>query len=159
MAITHVKGDFFSSKHSSALKDFGFHGQGDAKGGAIKADYAKGGSSHSDAKQDKALISKMINAAEAKEGVDHLAKGGKARLPRSMKSSGLQPHSPINTPPRNPMMTQTPTGDTPGGVVPYGVQPSVEPGAMNGDGPAPTVPATGMKKGGRMTKPSVKQRY
>lgn len=126
MAITHVKGEFFSSKHSGGHKDFGFSksvpdndGDGMAKGGSMKHQ----------------------------------------RLPRSMKSAGLQPHSPVNTPPRNPMMTQTPTGDTPGGVVPYGVQPSVEPGAQDGAGPAPTVPATGMKKGGRLSKPSVKQRY
>lgn len=76
--------------------------------------------------------------------------GGRVRLPRGMKPVEARTHSPINTPPRNPRITKSPTGSMPGGVSPYGVQPSDEPGyspqSDTTDGPADN----GMKKGGKV---------
>lgn len=81
---------------------------------------------------------------------DGMAMGGRVRLPRGMKPVEARTHSPINTPPRNPRITKSPTGSMPGGVAPYGVQPSDEPGyspqSDTTDGPADN----GMKKGGKV---------
>lgn len=264
MAITRVRGEFFSAEHSAKLRDFGFRQSAaptraaqepsenfaplqipygmETYGHDIseRAHFAKGGHAkkHGDEKQDRALFKTMITAEEKKEGrikkaaggsvgdsrqinlsksmsdsqgikfdpdtgdgdydagpgsanildaklppnpgIKKFAKGGAAtdaqsaggippaakmsasgrvkkaiggrmrvRLPRDMKAQALQPHSPINTPPRNPMQTRTPTGNAsmPGGQMAYGMQPGGDestPSPMGNMG----APA-GMRKGGR----------
>lgn len=150
MGIKHVKGDFFDAEHSADHKAFGFSGSlqkpAMARGGAMKG--------HSDAKQDRALIKTMINQAEAKEAPG-LAMGGQAKLPRGMKAKSMISRSPIMTPPRNPQVTRTPSNSMPGGVMPYGMQPSTEKGyaPSNPDGSdigSSPGPGMGMKRGGKM---------
>ena len=97
---------------------------------------AHGGSANPDAGADKALVKKAfaqhdqhMHGGESEHLA--LARGGFAghrqRLPHQMKAPGMRPHSPIETPPRNPNMTTTPTNDMPAGQMGYGVQPSAEP--------------------------------
>lgn len=61
------------------------------------------------------------------EHEEHLRRGGMAHLPHGMKPPGMRPHSPIETPPRNPNMTTTPRNMMPAGEMGYGVEPSAEP--------------------------------
>lgn len=76
------------------------------------------------------------------------ARGGRIRLPRGMKPTAAQSHSPINTAPRNPQVTRTPTNDMAGGVMPYGVMPSDEPGYRKTSPTGATPDA--YKKGGKV---------
>jgi hypothetical protein len=95
-----------------------------------------------DVSQEKAIVKKAFRQHDEhmhggeSEHLD-LARGGFAghrqRLPRAMKPEGMRPHSPINTPPRNPNMTTTPTNDMPAGQMGYGVQPSAEPDAAGSE--------------------------
>lgn len=55
------------------------------------------------------------------------ARGGKTRLPATMRPAIAKKHSPVETPPRNPNQTTTPRNRMSGGVMPYGVEPSSEP--------------------------------
>lgn len=78
----------------------------------------------------------------------HLARGGighRVRLPRGMKPTAMRPHSPIETPPRNPTKSVTPSNLMPGGQAPYGVQPSDEPDMAGADQNIPQ-----LKGGGHM---------
>lgn len=95
-----------------------------------------------DEAEDKKMIKKAFGEHDRElhhgEHTDlHLARGGMAgrqvRLPRGMRPMGERPHSPINTAPRNPNVTSTPTNDMAGGQMPYGVQPSAEPAMAGGD--------------------------
>ena len=96
---------------------------------------AKGGRAGDEA-EDKRMIKKAFSEHDRElhhgEHTDlHLARGGfarhRVRLPRDMSPAGERPHSPINTPPRNPNVTSSPANDMAGGQMPYGVQPSSEP--------------------------------
>lgn len=113
--------------------------------GMMPQGMSKGGAAHSDRKQDVRLIKQMVAEDDKRIG---LARGGHARLPRSLKPVAARTRSPINTPPRNPKITRTPDDSMPGGVLPYGVQPSSEPGyrpiTATADGPP-----NGLRKGGR----------
>lgn len=128
----------------------------DAHGGVCHAHggmhYAHGGE-HDDEAQDKAMIAKGIHEHEDHEHHGehtdlHLARGGGARLPRSMTPKAAHMKSPVgkgmpvNKPPRNPNVTRTAPDEMPGGQMGYGVQPSDETG-----GP-PMGGVTAMRKGG-----------
>lgn len=107
-----------------------------------EGEYAHGGHArdsmrHPDAAQDRHLIKEMITKHDRGE---HLATGGRARLPHGMKPPGMHPHSPIETPPRKPQMTRSPTNQMAGGVMPYGSQPSDEPGYEPGGADGSTPP-------------------
>ena len=107
---------------------------------------ARGG----DVAEDKAMVAKGIrqheNHEHGGEHTDlHLARGGRAvRLPRGMKPMAERPHSPINTPPRNPNMSTTPRNAMPAGQMGYGVQPSAEPDNAGSDQGIPQ-----LRRGGR----------
>jgi hypothetical protein len=115
---------------------------------------ARGGRADPDLAQDKALVVKGIRQHEnAEHGGRHeplkLAIGGTPRIPRAMKPQVARVVSPIgkmarakqvksprmpkapqvpqgnvNDAPMDPGMTRTPRNITPGGVVPYGIEPT-----------------------------------
>lgn len=132
--------------------------------GGTAGEYAKGG--HADEKQDRTLIKKMMAEEDKGEG---MARGGHVKRhphhkmptpaePMPMgraaapKPAPMQGGMPINRPPRNPQRSPSPRNEMPGGVMPYGVQPSAEPDISTGSvGNAPGVPiGAGMKRGGKM---------
>lgn len=137
-----------TSMQPAAMVPQGIGPDGSGPPGGMK----KGGSISraEDEKQDRKMMVKLIAAEEKKEGREGLARGGMARLPRGMKPSVAHQKSPINTPPRKPQVTRTPSGDMAGGDMPYGIQPSVEPGyaRTTATGGVPEGPG-GMRKGGR----------
>ena len=105
------------------------HQNGYAHGGRIRR-------ADGDEAEDKRMIKKAFSEHDRElhhgEHTElHLAHGGfagrRVRLPRDMNPAGERPHSPINTPPRNPNVTSSPANDMAGGQMPYGVQPSSEP--------------------------------
>lgn len=114
-----------SSMQPAAMVPQGMGPDGSAPGGM-----KKGGSISraEDEKQDRKMMIRMIAAEEKKEGRAGMAMGGHARLPRGMKPPVAHSRSPINTPPRKPQVTRTPKDDMAGGQMPYGMQPSSEPG-------------------------------
>lgn len=73
------------------------------------------------------------------------ARGGKIRLPGSIRTAISKRHSPIETPPRNPNQTTTPRNRMSGGVMPYGVEPSAEPMVAGSEQDIPT-----LRRGGRV---------
>lgn len=123
-----------------------------AQGGMI-GDTAHTFAGGGDVAQDKAMVKKGIRQHEEHDHKGEprtdieLARGGRhPRLPRNMRPHAAHAH-PIgeekpafNRPPRNPMQSTTPKNSMPGGVMPYGVEPSDE----------PEMPAAGggMRRGG-----------
>jgi len=123
------------------------------------------GEADADAASDKAMIRSAVHQHEKN---DHgpgaytdlkLRIGGTVRIPRSMTPPSGKRRSPIETAPRKPQVTRTPMNAMPGGVAPYGVQPSTEdgyqPASPTGATPSPGMPPDsgiepgGMKRGGR----------
>lgn len=95
-------------------------------------------------------VEKLMAGKHAEpDGDEHLARGGMTtRIPHSMRPKAAGMHSPINTPPRNPMRSPSPRNKMPGGQMPYGVEPSAEPddaGSEQGGVPQ-------LKHGGHMKK-------
>lgn len=166
MAITKVNGGFFDPEHAESLRAFGFTGSApEVKsrpgpdgvaihlhfGGGDTPGYTKGGKVHGDAAQDRAMIKKIMAEHDKAEG-EGMARGGSVRIPRGMKAKAAQSHSPIlspnNTAPRKPQVTRTPPNEMPGGVMPYGSQPSDESGYEATSPTGATAPM--MKRGGRV---------
>lgn len=136
--------------------------------------YAKGGPVRSDIAQDKALVKKGIHQHEAQEHGGKLSKldlrrGGKvgkskapsrarkhASKPKApaMDDGGMSKGMPINRPPRNPNVTASPKNAMPGGVMPYGVQPSTEPDVPPASGGVPSAGALSRLKRGSKSGPS-----
>ena len=119
--------DYLQKLNDSGMQEV--QDQRDANG------YKKGGPAGDEA-EDKRMIKKAFSEHDRElhhgEHTDlHLARGGfagrRVRLPRDMSPAGERPHSPINTPPRNPNVTSSPANDMAGGQMPYGMQPSSEP--------------------------------
>ena len=98
---------------------------GDGWGNA--AEYAKGGKvKHDDAKQDRALIKKMLAEHERGEGEGKgFAMGGRAMLPRGMKPTAMQRHSIIGEVGAAPVRSRG-QGIVPRTPMPYGVAGSDE---------------------------------
>lgn len=88
------------------------------------------------------------------DGGVKMARGGRAKLPRGMKATALQAHSPINTPPRNPTRTTTPRNIMPGGAMAYGVQPSSEPNQAGSEQGIPQ-----LKDGGKVRMGALRGTY
>lgn len=110
---------------------------------------------HPDGSMDHHDSSEYVHRAKGgamHEGTENYARGGmageRARLPRGMKPTAERPHSPINTPPRNPNLTTSPRNAMPGGQMPYGVEPSAEPDDAGSDQSGMGAGMPGMKKGG-----------
>lgn len=105
-----------------------FPGIGKAKGGHAK---------HDDAKQDRALIKKMLAEHERGEGEGKgYAMGGRAMLPRGMKPTAMQRHSIIGEVGAAPVRSRG-QGIVPRTPMPYGVAGSDE------RPPAKKAPTTG----------------
>jgi len=121
--------------------------------------YKKGGAVHSDEKQDKALIKKMVKKDDLKvEGrasggrLDQFARGGKTKS-RGKKKSGNNVNIVITAPkggepPAPPLLA----GGPPAGMPPMGPPPGGPPMPPPGAGGPPGMPPGMMNKGGRAYK-------
>jgi hypothetical protein len=154
--VHHPSGEITHHEHGGAICRAGgggieeHHDESEYVHSAHRAHRAEGG--HMDEAADKTLIKKAFRQHEtAEHGGEHetlhLAMGGlpmpHQRFPRSLKPKAERRGSPINTPPRDPRTTTTTPNSMPGGVEPYGVQPTDEAGS--GDGAS--IPQ--MHRGGR----------
>lgn len=84
----------------------------------------------------------------------HKPKPHKPAAPKAMPvpmGGALASTAPVNRPPRNPERSVTPRNEMPGGVMPYGVEPSAEPDVSDGTAGAAAGAhdPVGLKKGGK----------
>ena len=91
---------------------------------------------------EKAMMKRAVSQHEDQEHEGdhaeiHLARGGapgmRPRIPKAMRPKSETMHSPINTPPKNPMRNVSPRNAAPGGALGYGVEPSAEPDTAGAD--------------------------
>lgn len=119
---THHDADGTPVYHAGASSDY-------RRGGAVKGHKAHKGTGHKPNKTSMPLQQPLP-----------VAQAAPAPAPKARKASA----EPSNQPPRDPLRSPSPTNQMPGGVEPYGVQPSAEPDVSQGTpGGAP------MKKGGK----------
>lgn len=153
--VTHHHEDgspVHSAHHGGHMHD----SEGEYAHGRHHQDRMARGGHMGDMAEDKAMVKKAIGQHEDHEHHGehtdlHLRRGGgigeTARLPRGMRPAMAHMHSPINTPPRKPQITRTPTNAMPGGEMGYGTQPSVEDGYEDTGATPP-----GMRHGGAARK-------